>query len=519
MAIYPSFIILITLIFAIGCFPQSDPTDVLSNESESNSINETSGALDTANRSDTSDNFSNLTAIKDPKEITKAIALYEEEVATLQRQALITINNGEDIYLEHLWALEQQKQRSKETLQAILRDKKRTITAKARAAHALIQLGDTSGEEYLFTALESKDSETRLQSLKMLGDWFIEIDFNNDGRTETILNMLVDSDKSVRLEAIKLATNKQLSGTEEKLIKLIEDDYFDDPSTVCEQLLKVATKPKSVEVMLPFLFDPTQESHSAWLTFPLKVLLENPDPKVSVPIGKALHAHTLNYPNERYEQSLAHALTRTADEDSLDILEDIHINARDLTSRLYALKAIARLQPETAVERIVQHIESDRSSRMAIEILTEHASEEDANTIIPIIDKGSESISIETTKLMFDQLGEKGREHIQANRQRLSPQAEMWVAWKLEGLNLETAFNDLKEVIVNSKSFEETLLGMNAIRKKDEMPEVDITDPSELVALLGYTKQLIAFDVETGMLPCNHDRLFLDFAHTTLGDL
>lgn len=460
-----------------------------------------------------------VTSGTDAHAISEARQRHAAEVATLYEAALTAIDSGDYLFSEHLWALEAQKQTSINTLKAILTDENRTATTKAKAAHVLIQLAEVSGEDFLFDSLTSKDAETRLAALKMLGEWGIDIDFSKDDRPDLLTAMMFDADEAVRTEAVDLCVRKQLPGTEEQLVQLIEENGVADLGKAALDLGRIASEPNSVEVMLRHLLKEPEEEYSQWTGFALEEVLKNPQPEVSEPVRKALHAYTLSFKEDRYDQSLVRDLSMTADEESLDVLEDIYQNAKDIVSRLYALEAIARLQPKTAVERTLQHIRSDRPTGMAIDILAQHVSEEDASRVIPVVDPGSGSISQRVVRLMLEQLGETGTQHVVANRDRLDATAEMWVAWKLEGINLISALDELTKANVVSESAVTLLSRMNKARKEQGESEVDASDPSEFLAALGHTNRLVAFDAETGMLPCNHHRLLLDFAKASSGAL
>jgi hypothetical protein len=460
-----------------------------------------------------------LEVVKDSNALSEARQLHLTEINSLYDAAMVAIDSKDHLFLEHMWALESRKQHSVNALKAILSDKSSSTTAKAKAGYVLTQLGENSGEDFLFNSLSSKDAGIRLEAMKMLGEWDIEVDFSKGGRGDLLTSMMLDPEEAIRSEAVSLCVKNNLPGCEEKLVQLIEEKKVSDLGKAVLDLGRVATTKESVALMLTYLFKEPEEQYGQWNGYALKRVLSNPDPAVSEPIRKTLHAYTLRFDQQRYDQSLVRDLAMTAEGDSLTLLEDIYKNAKDIVSRLYALEAILRLQPDNAVERTLQHIRDERLTGMAIDILAQYVSEEHASRVIPVVDPGTGTLSERAVRLMLEQLGEAGKQHVLVNRDRLEPAANMWASWKLEGIDLHTALNDLEKAHVISEAPNALLSRMNKDRLQQGETPVDISDPSELIAALESAGRLVMFDAETGMLPCKHHHLLLEFAKATGGEL
>jgi hypothetical protein len=460
-----------------------------------------------------------LQVVNNSNALAEARQLHVAEVDSLYDAAMAAIDSKDYLFSEHLWALESRKPDSVNALKEILNSKSRSSAARAKAGYVLIQLDEDSGEDFLFDSLSSSDTGTRLEAIKMLGEWEIELDFTKEGRSELLISMMFDPEEAIRSEAVDLCVRKTLPGSEQKLVRLIKEEKVSDLGKAVLDLGRVATTKESVEVMLDYLFKKPEEQYGQWNGYALKHVLSNPDPAVSEPIRKALHAYVLRFDQQRYDQSLVRDLAMTADVNSLALLEDIYKNASDIVSRLYALEAIARLQPDNAVERTLQHIRDERLTGMAIDILAQYVSEEHFSKVIPEVDPGTGPLSERIVRLMLEQLGEAGKQHVLANRDRLEPAANMWATWKLEDINLQTALNELEQAHVISEAPDVLLSRMNKNRLLQGEPPVDISDPSELIAALESAGRLVMFDAETGMLPCKHHHLLLEFAKATGGEL
>lgn len=188
-------------------------------------------------------------------------------------------------------------------------------------------------------------------------------------------------------------------------------------------------------------------------------------------------------------------------------------------SRVYALGAIARMRPESAVERVLAYIKDNQASGMLVELLSKHADESDAIRVIPAIVPGSGQVSEPVASLVQERFGDAGRQAIDDARDRLEPAAEMWVHWKLAGIDLRSALGELAELGIIDDDPATVLSRVQAQRRNSGEKPIELSQPDALFAVLAESGRLVAFDAETGMLPCNHHRLLLDFAEATQGAL
>ncbi len=457
--------------------------------------------------------------VTDPTEVAEARRVYEEEVAEFFDSALTAVESGDYLFDEHMLALNSRKRDGESALRAILHADDKPAAARASAAHTLIRMGDSSGEEFLFTSLESPNADMRRAALKMLGEWDIDVDFERDGRSKLLTSMMRDDDDSVRKEAVDLCVRKRLPGTEEQLTRLLESERLGDLRKAALDLGRVASRPESVEVMLKYLFKEKESEYSQWTGFALDRVLNHPNPSVSEPVRQALHAYTLGFEKQRHDQTLVHDLALTAGADSLPVLEDILANATDPVSKMYALGAIARLQPDSAVERILGYVQDNRASGMAVDLLSSHVKPSDAGRVIPAVVPESGEVTESVARLVLEHFVDSGRQAIESVRDRLAPSAEMWVYWKLEGIDLRTALDDLADLGIIGDEPNAVVSHMQTQRRGEGKNVLDLSEPDGLMAVLGQSSRLLAFDAETDMLPCNHHRLLLDFADAAQGAL
>ena len=95
---------------------------------------------------------------------------------------------------------------------------------------------------------------------------------------------------------------------------------------------------------------------------------------------------------------------------------------------------------------------------------------------------------------------------------RLEPDARTTILWKANGWNVVSVMDQ----VVGAG-----LLDESAYRRALEDLEVDDNDDEEadgsLLAVMWEANVFLAFDAETGMLPCRHDQLLRDFANSSRG--
>jgi hypothetical protein len=461
--------------------------------------------------------------IDDPGQVAQCRSLYEQELDQLFASALATAEEGGWIYLEHRAALAARRERAVSELRRIMSGKKASPAGRARAAHTLLALGERDGEEFLFQALGSRSAELRAAALKTLREWDCKADLTAAGRTELLLSLIADPDAEVAKAAVDLCVNRRVPGTDGRLIALLAGGRAQRPPEIALKLAEVAQTPQAVQAALPHLFRDRPEEYSQWTGFALERARSHPDPAVSVPIRKALHEYTLQFEGkQRYDQSLVRDLAKTADQDATGVLEDIYAKAKDPVSRWYALEALARLRPGEALDLILDCVHREGVYDMLVDILREHVTEQDAGRVLPVVlpafDEAGKPLSQSVVRLLLEKLGEPGRQAVEARFHRLDPYARWWALWKLRGLDVPSAVADLHAAGVIALTPDEVLAGMKqAGEARDEPRPLDLSDPNALLGALALAGLLTVFDAETGMVPCDHHRLILEFGEGSGG--
>lgn len=418
-----------------------------------------------------------------------------------------------------IWVVRLRRDQCVQAMKAMMCDARRSARARTSAAYVLFRLGEPSGEAFLLDSLTAKDAELRCFALKKMRAPMITFNFDIHGRADLVLSMISDPDADVRTAAVELCADYKISGTEQALVRLLEEGGAPDPNAVASQLGLVASTPETVQVMLKHLEGPGEKrTPDLWY---FRNLMDDPRPEVSEPIRKAIHARVRSYQYDpNHEQYYVSPFSQTATRDSLPQLEEIYRSSRDSVCRSWALEAIARLQPETAVERALDHLRKEQSGTWTVvRMLKGRVTEADADRLISKLLRKSNWLHPELVQFLVEELGEKGR---QAVVRRLLPgqiESNMCAYWRLEGITLLDALEDLAEAGLITEPPDRFLESMNRPLRRGILKPVDISNPESLVEALRYANRLVYFDYKTGEIPVEHVGLLREFAEASQGAL
>lgn len=460
--------------------------------------------------------------IDDPAEISRTKEIFESGVAEIYNQALSRIADGEWVFSEHTHAMKLLQERAVEDLRKMTANKSLSPLARAKAAEKLSALNDDSGEDFLFELLQSEESDLRLSALESLREWDVDVDFSSLDRSNLVLSLLGDSDERVVVAAAKLCTYQSIAGTEARLTELLEGSTLKNPGAVASELADIASTRRAVDALLPHVLNDTADEFVQGMGYTFRKLIEHPDPNVAEPVRKALYEYTLRFPKQRYDQILVDHLAKSASHDAIPVLEDILNNATDTVSRTYAVEALARLQPEKAMQILVEHIQKEGARSDVIRLVRKHATQDDYDQVAPVLVEWSEitgrPFDVEIVRLFLVELGDRGEQFVRNRKNNLTDDARMWASWKLEELNLVDALIELHAAgVIQSKPNELIQKMQESRNRREEDDPLDISDPDSLVAALAWEGIVVMFDAETGTIPCDHDRLILQFADASAG--
>ncbi|HEY2587716.1 MAG TPA: hypothetical protein VGI81_18360 [Tepidisphaeraceae bacterium] len=348
------------------------------------------------------------------------------------------------------------------------------------------------------------------------------------------MSLIDDADPEVAATAADLCAFRQIPGTQEHLAARLSEIRGSEPrhgyrQDLALKLAKVADRPQVVQMLLPYLFQDRPERYDQWTGYALRRALAHPDPGVSGPMRRALHQYTLSFTGAaRYDQSLVHDLADTADLASLPVLRDIYACATDKVSRWYALGAMARLEPDRALDMVLECVRRDGPYDMLLDLLRQSATEADAERVLAAVlppenRPPTRPLKESFARLLLENLGANGRRALEARPDLLDPGARQWAMWKLHGLDLRSALAELRDAHIIEMDTDALLAKMQdaGVRRARELgweaKPVDTTEPSTIYGALATVDLLTVFDVETSMVPCDHDGLIMTFTHGSAG--
>jgi hypothetical protein len=460
-----------------------------------------------------------------PQDIDAVRRRWEQELDTCYAAALGAIRSADFLDLDLRDALQQRRGQAVSDLKAVLAGK-RQGAEKTRAAAALWDLGDPAGEQFLLDALRSRSAAQRKAALAMLRAWDRRVDLTAADRAGRVLAQLDHPDPEVVEAAVNLCAWKKVPGAEQRIGELLAGGRAANPERVALDLARIATTPETVQALLPHLFRAPPAGYYQGYHFPLSRLLAHPDARIREPIRRALHVYARGLTGKlRHQQHVVHDLAETADAEAIPLLEKIRDRAADPVSRIYALEALARLQPGQAVDLVLEFVARHGRYQMAIDLLREHATEQDAGRVIAAVvppperdDPDARWLNSSVVRLLLERLGARGRQVVTERLEDIEPAARMEAVWALRGLTVPMALADLHaaDVLPDGPEVMQARVAEPSPDDEEDRPE-DRHGPAAVLRALGVAGLVTEFDTEAGMLPYDHDRLILEFAGGTAG--
>ena len=90
----------------------------------------------------------------------------------------------------------------------------------------------------------------RKSAREMLADWEIRPDFSDPERVRLVLSLIDDPDPDVVMEAVDAAVKAKLTGTEARLLGLLQSGRAKDPHMAALRLAEIVEGPEAIRVML-----------------------------------------------------------------------------------------------------------------------------------------------------------------------------------------------------------------------------------------------------------------------------
>lgn len=452
--------------------------------------------------------------LDDPEVIAWVRRAAATEMAGRYEAALERVRAGEWLYPEHQAGLAALRERSVPALAALMRDPSQTGPARARAAQALMDLGEEQGGEFLVEALSPADPQLCAAALERLNEFSSRVDLSRPEVAVRIVSLFSADDPEVLAKAAHLCAWKDVAGAEGPLRAAVERGA-EPRQKLAECLAQRATMPESVQAALPNLF-PEAGTEYRSTAFLFARALAGPDPAVSGRLRAALRQHLLRYDwPVRFNQQWARDFVDAARAEDRPVLERILAEAEDPVSRAYALRALGRLHPEEAVARALDAVRREGPWSLLVDLLMEHAGEADYPAIVEAFFPGGKiRMDLRTARLFQQRLGESGRRFLQAHLCAMEAATRREIEERRDRLDLEGTVSALHAAGVLPGDPEPLLREIRRdMRPGEEEPE----GADALLTVLTTAGRMSYFDTETGFVPCEHHDLIRDLARGSGG--
>jgi HEAT repeat protein len=466
--------------------------------------------------------------IDDPAEIGRCRAAYERSLDAAFENAMGRAKAGEPLYSDDRAALSARRERALAALRGIAADADVGPAGRMGAANALRSLGEPQGEALLLEGLWSPSPRMREAAIKTIRRQVREIALDGRALAERLVALMEDSDPAVAEAAVELCVFRRIDGAEGQLMRLLGREDAGDKGALALKLAEVASTPAAMQALLPHLLRDGAEQYNWFNGYVLRRAIAHPDSGVAEPVRRRLREYVLSFKGkQRYDQHLAEDLAAVADAATLPALADVYEHAKDPVSRWRALGAMARLQPERALDVILEAIRKDGPNELLLDALRGYVGPGDAERVLPLLlppaeqtERPRRELDEKLASLLLEKLGPAGGRAAEAHLDEFEPYARQWALWKLRGLDLRSALSELRIAGIIEAEPEQVLEQIRARREAraeaedDESPPtpLETSDPSGIFTVLGFAGLITAFDVETSMVPCDHDQLILEFA-------
>lgn len=497
------------IIVALGCSRQSDS-------------DRTSTATDRKHAM--TDTNSWLTVTDMPADVTRAINAAAKAKARQIAAILGALGEASYIDSETMALLERDRGRSIKKLSALL-NSDRITDRSVGAALLLCRMQDEKGRAFAERILREGSASQRLRLMNGLdGNVYVESErlkyqsflFVDKELVEGLLAQLEDSDEGVVNAAIQCCGILDVPGARDRFIGMIQQKKVTDMSRLLywlsrgeltEDLFDIAIEAyKDVGPDDPYgatIFEEFAKSADESLRTKAKnrlreILKDRPDD------GKQ------GYQGGRL--SILSAISNAANKGDLDWLREL-LNTESGYYGVEPLVATIRLSPREGKELLIQWLNDDSKRRAAVVAASKSFAGTADEEIVRALSTraslaGGRELQVICTALNSIG-GDAAQDVIEQHATKLDPASLSHIRQKHKQDSLTSIAEAVKSSGLLSEAEVESAISQLANQAGEEN--------SGLFELLYAAKSAIAFDAETGMLPCRHDNLIRDFAAASRG--
>lgn len=443
------------------------------------------------------------------------------------------LNHPEQIWyvdLETEELLQQNRDSVIPRLIKVIKSPTQEFKERLRAATLLIRLRDNRGCEAVATFLRSASTDNRtavlreLASLRSYGDpsqSHAQFLLEAPGMSELLIEQLAHPDPQVKKAAIQAIGMLDTPTHIDRFRVLIHQDGYPDRGRLAYWLAMHGDVVAVVDDIEKYFREGMTDADVQNTVAALSQLAKEGSDSVRVRVIQLVREYyeRNDIDHTKFESSVGWQLMSiVADYAGLEYAD--WLKARlpkaepNQQGKIY--KALTRMEANGWKPLILQALRTKETTIDASQAIADKfRGTEDVEMVDALVSSLSDADSEQTVSAICSALisigGERARLAVEKRLDQIDPWTRMHLIWELRGITLE----NIRSRIVESSLLTDAEVELAV--SKTESDDIDGTAQSLMLALLLNADRLLAFDVETGTLPCRHDQLLFDFANITRG--
>jgi hypothetical protein len=497
------------MIVALGCSKQS------ASHSASTATDRKQGIMDTS---------SWLTVTDTPADVTRAINAAAKARAGQIAAIFGALGDSSYISSETTELLERDRSSSVKRLSAILKSDR--ITDKSVGASLLLwRMQEEKGRTCAGRILREGSASQRQRLINGLdGGLYVDSErlkhqaflFADKELVEALLAQLEDSDEGVVNAAIQCCGILGVPGARARFIGMIQQSKITDKS----RLLYWLSRGELTEALFDIAVEASKgvgpDDH--WGATIFEEFAKSADESLRTKAKNRLREILKGWPDDGKQGyqgsrlSILSSISNAANEGDLDWLREL-LNTESGLYGVEPLVASIRLSPKEGKELLVQWLDDDAKRRAAIDAASaSFVGTADEEIVRALSTRASlaEGHELQAICTALNSVGgNAAQDVIEQYATKLDPASLSHIRQK----HNQDSITSIAETVKSSGLLSAAEIEAAVARLTKEDGDYD----SGLFGLLYAAKSAIAFDAETGILPCRHDSLILDFAAASRG--
>ena len=395
------------------------------------------------------------------------------------------------------------------------------------AAMLLCRLGHQAGLLHLREVLASGRAPQRthlMDELNFARDKLPQLR-KDEAFQSSLLKQVDDSDPAVARAAIQVCGIMEVPGAAAKFAKLIHRPGIPGKERLFYWLSRLDPQPQHVEALVDLLDEADEDAVEDWAIGAVADFAECDDAETARRARQVLRKMvkrptTRTGTFEAYDYGRLRAielLVKHSERDDLAWLLSLREERLPWYVEAAVLGALARMEGEPGRERLLAALDDPNlHGAAAQQIKTLFSGTADREVLARLKaaarNENRTNVLAAIAEALLATGGDGARDAAVGLADRLDASSKMRILWQANGLSAEKVADQVVETgLIDRAAY------LKALQEIRESPHHDPNSPIYLESALTQAGVGLAFDVETGELPCRHDLLLLDFAQASQG--